>query len=262
MKKQITALVAAALAVATIVPGIASAAGPGATVTVPGTAAHADNPFAVNNTPSVGSGISFNGVTSIVIRADGAEVPFDTYQNYANGGAFVAEFVDAGGAPIVLPSGYAADRVCDTQPAYPCTMFWPVGHTGPSGPNSSGTPGAHTSASLPVPAGAVDVKYAALDSDYGDNSGAYTVTTTGTLAPRTLLEQLLARVRGIGPGNSLSAKVQAALAAHERGDNPAACGVLRALDNEVAAQSGKKLAADEAAEIRAAGAEIRGRLSC
>jgi hypothetical protein len=252
--------VALFLALATTSP--AGAAGGSSTVNVPGTAASADNPFAVNGTPSIGSGLSLAGVAAITVAADGAETPFAGYQNYSNGGAFVAEFVGSGGTPIVLPAGYPADRVCDTYPAYPCTMFWPVGHTGPSGPSSSGTPGVHTSAALPVPAGAVDVKYAALDSDYVDNGGSYTVTTSDALSPRTLLTGLVAASKGIGPGRSLEAKASAAMAALDGGSARATCGLLGAYDNEAAAQSGKSLTTAQAAALRASAAQIAARLGC
>jgi hypothetical protein len=254
---------AAALLLALATSGAAAAAGPGSTVTVPGTAAPVDNPFAVNGSPAVGSGLSLAGVAAITVNAGGAEIPFGTYQNYANGGAFVAEFVTSGGTPIVLPPGYPADRVCDTFPAYPCTLFWPVGHTGPSGPNSSGTPGPHSSPTLPVPAGAVDVKYAALDSDYGDNGGSYTVTTTeATPTARALLAQLVAASNGVGPGRSLSAKASAALAAVDAGNPAAACASVRAFDHEVDAQAGKHVTAAQAAALRAATARIAARLGC
>src|SRR5437763_12635309 len=78
-------------------PGSAAAAGPSATVMVPGTAASQDNPFAVNATASIGSGLGLVGVAAIAVTADGAEIPFGTYQNYSNGGAFVAEFVGSSG---------------------------------------------------------------------------------------------------------------------------------------------------------------------
>jgi hypothetical protein len=259
------ALAAALLIALAAAPGSAAAAGP-STVTVPGTAASIDNPTAVNSTAAVGSGLSLAGVAGITVSADGAETPFPGWQNYSNGGAFVAEFVGSGGAPIALPAGYAADRVCDTYPAYPCTLFWPVGHTGPVGSstNSWGTPGAHSSPTLPVPAGAVDVRYAALDSDYADNGGGYTVTTTeaASVSPRTMLSALVAASTGVGSGQSLSSKASAALAALDAGNAGAACAILSAYDHEVDAQTGKKLTAAQAAALRATTAQIASRLAC
>jgi hypothetical protein len=254
-------LAATALAASLMFPSLVSAAGPTSTVVVPGTAAHADNPTAVNGTPPVGSGLSFAGVTAITVTADGVQTPFPGYQNYPNGGAFVAEFVDAGGAPITLPPGYAADRVCDTFPAFPCTLFWPVGHL-PQGPSSAGTPGPHSSPTLPVPAGAADVKYAALDSDYGDNGGGYTVTTTDATPASTLLAQLAAAASGVGPGKSLAAKAAAAAAALGAGDPGAACAIVRAFDREVDAQAGKHVTGAQATALRATTARIAARLSC
>ena len=63
---------AAALLLALATTSPAGAAGGTSTVTVPGTAASIDNPFAVNGTPSVGSGLSFSGVAAVTVLGPAA----------------------------------------------------------------------------------------------------------------------------------------------------------------------------------------------
>ncbi len=86
--------------------------------------------------------------------------------------------------------------------------------------------------------------------------GAVEVTTAEQL------ESLQALVAGTGPGGSLAAKVASALASLAGADTTGACSTLRALLNEVRAQTGKKLSAAEAAAITAAVQRVRSSLGC
>ncbi len=67
---------------------------------------------------------------------------------------------------------------------------------------------------------------------------------------------------GLGPGNSLAAKVRAAGASLERGNVGATCNQLQALQNEVDAQAGGALTAAQAAELTTRIGWIRTALGC
>lgn len=76
------------------------------------------------------------------------------------------------------------------------------------------------------------------------------------------LQSLQDLVAGTGPGASLGGKIASALAALAGADTTGACSTLRALLNEVRAQTGKKLSAAEAAAITAAVQRVRSSLGC
>jgi hypothetical protein len=65
-----------------------------------------------------------------------------------------------------------------------------------------------------------------------------------------------------GVETSLIAKLEAALAAIDRGDQEAACGSLQSLINAANAQSGSHLTPDQAEQIIAAATEARSALNC
>ena len=73
---------------------------------------------------------------------------------------------------------------------------------------------------------------------------------------------ILESVTGVGPGRSLSDKMAAVQAYIEAEDFEAACELLNAFENQVSAQSGKKLAEAEADQILGSAEEIREQLSC
>lgn len=82
------------------------------------------------------------------------------------------------------------------------------------------------------------------------------------LGAEAMLAELLAAVIGVGPGKSLENKVRAALASLAAGDIGGACEILVGFRDEVRAQSGKKVPAALAAELRATAAEIMAVLGC
>lgn len=77
-----------------------------------------------------------------------------------------------------------------------------------------------------------------------------------------LVTILAGDVVGVGPGGSLAAKVATALAYLQQGQSGAACSTLRALGNEVRAQSGKKITVAQANDLLAAIAEIAATAGC
>ena len=66
----------------------------------------------------------------------------------------------------------------------------------------------------------------------------------------------------VGPGRSFHSKVTEAEAAYLLGDPVSACNILDALQNQIAAQAGKKLAAELAAELNAEVQELQSRIGC
>ena len=80
--------------------------------------------------------------------------------------------------------------------------------------------------------------------------------------PAALLEQLAARVIGVGPGNSLAAIVQQAQRAHARGATAAACGLMTAFGSEVRAQSGKTIETALAGALTADADAVARALGC
>ena len=80
--------------------------------------------------------------------------------------------------------------------------------------------------------------------------------------PAALLEQLAAEVAGVGPGNSLSAKVQAAQSAQARGGTTSACHLMDAFNQEVRAESGKTIDTVLASKLVADATKVERALGC
>jgi hypothetical protein len=76
------------------------------------------------------------------------------------------------------------------------------------------------------------------------------------------LEDLIARVAGLGPGTSMADKLALAMSALAAGNQSTACEKLGGFANEAQAQSGKKLTAAQAAELVASANRIRAVLAC
>jgi hypothetical protein len=110
---------------------------------------------------------------------------------------------------------------------------------------------------FPIGDSAVDCT--AHDQAGNMGSASFTVHVGGAAEQ---LADLLSFVTGIGPGQSLAAKVKAAQAAVAAGKTASACGSLAALINEANAQAGKKLTAAQASAIVAAAIRIRAVLGC
>ena len=93
-------------------------------------------------------------------------------------------------------------------------------------------------------------------------AGGYGLALTQPPDPTALLEQLAARVAGVGPGNGLAAIVQQAQRAHARGATAAACGLMTAFGGEVRAQSGKTIEAGLARALIADADAVTRSLGC
>lgn len=109
------------------------------------------------------------------------------------------------------------------------------------------------------PIGTTTVDCTASDSAGNTASGSFTVHVRGA---DEQIANLLGRVAGVGPGSSLTDKLVGARVALASGDAARACGRLRAFEQEVAAQTGKRLTAALAAELGAAVAQVRRVIGC
>jgi hypothetical protein len=76
------------------------------------------------------------------------------------------------------------------------------------------------------------------------------------------LDNLAIAVQGVGPGNSLSAKVANADRELDQGDTCAACAQLTAFINQVTALAGKKIPANQAAQLIADAQRIKAVIGC
>jgi hypothetical protein len=91
------------------------------------------------------------------------------------------------------------------------------------------------------------------------DSGAFELTGGDLIAQ---LQTLAASLQGVGPGGSLSSKVTRIVESLQKGNTSAACGQLKALQNEVNAQSGKSLTAAQAAALTSQIAGVQALLGC
>jgi beta-glucosidase len=88
----------------------------------------------------------------------------------------------------------------------------------------------------------------------GDADAPANLPLSTTVAPLKSLAaeaaDLLAMVQGVGPGNSLNATAQSILTAAQAGQTAAVCSGVTAFENEVRAQTGKKVPATTAAQLQ------------
>ena len=106
--------------------------------------------------------------------------------------------------------------------------------------------------------GATTVTCTATDDDGATASGSFTVTVRGA---GEQLDDLLAAVSGVGPGNSLAAKIRSTISLLPAG-GPAVCEPLNGFIAEVRAQSGKQVPAAAATKLIADATRIGAVLGC
>ena len=80
--------------------------------------------------------------------------------------------------------------------------------------------------------------------------------------PSDLLQKLRDDVSGVGPGTSLADKIELAQVYLAANDIPATCAVLTDFLNQVRAQSGKKLTAQQAADFESQAIAIMDAIGC
>ncbi|HTG93402.1 MAG TPA: hypothetical protein VL866_12505 [Pyrinomonadaceae bacterium] len=100
----------------------------------------------------------------------------------------------------------------------------------------------------------------------GDGFDAYAFTFQVPSVNENQIDDLISQVRSFnlqpGIANSLIRKLQNALDAIDAGDTATACSSLNAFINECQAQSGKKLTAQQAAQLITAASQIKTGLGC
>lgn len=180
------------------------------------------------------------------------------------------------GRGIARPQGANCDAgafewVDSTPPVFAAHANINTPATGPAGATVTYTPPAATddlgvasAGCLPAsgatfPIGNTTVTCTATDLRGNVGTGTFTVHVQGVTEQ---ISNLLTLVGGVGPGNSLTAKVAAVLGAIAVGHPRLACPLLQALANEVQAQSGKKIPAAKAAAILTSISQIRDALDC
>ncbi|HVY80708.1 MAG TPA: hypothetical protein VG994_06980 [Steroidobacteraceae bacterium] len=82
------------------------------------------------------------------------------------------------------------------------------------------------------------------------------------LSVAALLQTLIAQVSGVGPGKSLSKKLQRVLTSYTAGDQRKTCSALAGVLEELSARHGKKLDPALAAQLRQKAGTIENALAC
>jgi hypothetical protein len=165
----------------------------------------------------------------------------------------------------------AFEWVDSTPPVFAAHANITTPATGPAGATVTYTPPAATddlgvasAGCLPAsgatfPVGDTTITCTATDLRGNVGIGTFKVHVQGVTEQ---IYNLLVLVGGVGPGNSLTAKVASVLGAVAIGHPRLACPLLQALANEVQAQSGKKIPAAKATAILTAIGQIRDALDC
>ena len=110
--------------------------------------------------------------------------------------------------------------------------------------------------------GVARIVYGFFAADIDISSFTFNVPTSTEDQINDLIELIESFGLPRGPENSLITKLDDALAAVASGDTATACSSLTAFINESSAQSGKKLTADQAAQLITAAQEIKSDLGC
>lgn len=90
----------------------------------------------------------------------------------------------------------------------------------------------------------------------------FTFATGDFNSVSTLIDALFSAVTGVGPGKSLANKMAIVQAYFVAGDMDAACAQLTGFENQVKAQTGKKLSAQQSAAFLAGAQAIRNAMGC
>jgi len=109
------------------------------------------------------------------------------------------------------------------------------------------------------PIGNTAVNCTATDASGNATSSSFNVHVRSAAEQVAILRTF---VTGLPPGNSLRDKLTSVLASLSAGNVSDACGTLRAFDNEVRAQTGKKLTSAQATFLLGETARIEAVLAC
>ncbi|HXY95282.1 MAG TPA: hypothetical protein VEP49_22680, partial [Acidimicrobiia bacterium] len=176
-------------------------------------------------------------------------------------GPITANMIDRKGPTIALTT--PADGATYTQnqvvpAAYNCSD----GGSGVTPANCTGT--VANGAAVNTTAVGTNVAFTVTATDNVGNTTTTVVHYNVVQTPLQQLQALLVFVQNIGPGNSLAAKVTAAINAlsAQPPNTAGACSSLAALVNETQAQTGKKLTISQATTITTAAQQTRTALHC
>jgi len=117
---------------------------------------------------------------------------------------------------------------------------------------NSGSGSATLTYTANLPDGSTDSGTSAVSGSFTETNDSMAGSTFsevfGVRTPAQQLQDLITQLQGqqLGPGNSLLSKLQAILKSVEAGKVKTACNQLHALENELAAQSGKSVPTDSA----------------
>ena len=231
------------------------ASGPsGATVSfTPPTAVDEDSPSgaAVSCLPASGSVFPIGTTTVTCSATDSDDTPSSVSQS------FNVTVLDTDLALSGMPSDITVNA---SSPSGATVSFTP-----PSAVDED-SPSAAAVSCLPAPGsvfavGTTTVSCTATDPDDTPSSVSQSFNLT-VLGPAAQLTQLGQAVQGVGSGNSLAAKVEQAQAQLAAGNTAGACATLTAFENEVQAQSGKKLSTAQADQLLAAAQQIQAASGC
>jgi hypothetical protein len=157
---------------------------------------------------------------------------------------------------ITCPGNIVTDA---TSPAGTEVSFAPAASDNCSAASVTSNPASGS----PFAIGDTTVTSTAIDAAGNQAACTFTVHVKGAAEQ---INGLIARVQSLGlqsgAANSLIVKLHAAASALDRGNTGAACGILGAFLNEMHAQTGKKITADQAALITADATRIRAVVGC
>ena len=172
-------------------------------------------------------------------------------------GAFEVVVPDTDLALSGVPAGTTVDA---TSPAGAVVDYTPPAAVDEDSPATASVACSPPTGST-FPIGTTTVTCTATDADDANSpvSLSFTVSVEGAAQQLSDLDGL---VQGVGPGNSLPAKVAAARSALAAGDVLAVCGILGAFVGEVQAQSAKLIPAALAATLVGNAERIRAVLAC
>ncbi|HET9846985.1 MAG TPA: HYR domain-containing protein [Candidatus Dormibacteraeota bacterium] len=230
-------------------PVVAEATGPnGAAVSFTASASDPDNgPVPVSCSPASGSAFAL-GTTTVTCTAT------DAAGNLGSA-SFKVVVRDTTPPALMLSSDITVNA---TSPAGAVVFFAAMASDLVDGavPVNCARPSGSTFA-----IGTTTVVCSASDKSGNTATGSFNVHVKGA---GEQLADLRAYVNqnNLGPGKSLTDKLDATIAAFNASDQTTACATLQAFINEVQAQSGKKLLSDQATYLTSAANQIRAVLGC
>lgn len=189
--------------------------------------------------------VHYGGVTALlhdgrVLNAGG----MDSARNLTPAAETYTLTPPEGDLAIAAPTGITANAVSTSG----ATVSYPLPAVTDPDDASAPAPDCSPAAGSAFPVGTTTVTCTATDPDDSNSpvTASFTVTVKGASGQVSDLHQA---VQGVGPGQSLSSEVQQAESYLAAGDITDASSTLDAFINEVTAQTGKKIPAQQASQL-------------